>query len=129
MPTGLQIPIGVSPTGSSALSTSDDNDKKIIGIALGADENENAFQQAIGMGEAAIFDVDDPTSRARVIQRLKQIFRRFESEKRYRLDLASIRWTSEEDTGNSVLSFRYINLESDEPQDFSRTFTTNSSPG
>lgn len=129
MPTGLQIPIGVSPTGSSSLATSDDNDKKIIGIALGADDNENAFQQAIGMGEAAIFDVDDPTMRARITQRLKQIFRRFESEKRYRLDLASVKWETEEDTGNVVLNFRYINLESDEPADFSRTYTTNSTPG
>jgi hypothetical protein len=92
---------------------------------MGADENENAFQQNLGLGEASIFANDEPTARAAVVGRLRQLFRRFELQKRYRLVGNTIKWITEEDTGNLVLVFDYINLESDEAKSFRRTFTTN----
>lgn len=126
MPVGLALPVGVSPTGGAALSDSDENDEKIIGIAIGADDNDNAFQQNIGLGESSIFETDEPTARAKIVNRLRQIFRRFELQKRYRLVNNTIEWKTNPDTGELVLEFQYLNLESDEPKTFSRVFTTNS---
>jgi hypothetical protein len=122
MPRGLAMPVRVAPWGGAAISDSDENDNKIIMLALGSDDNENAFQQDIGMGEAMIFDVSDPTLRGRIVGKLRQIFRRFETQKRYRLMGDTVRWTENAATGDLELTFKYLNLESDEPQTFSRNF-------
>jgi hypothetical protein len=122
MPQGLAMPVRVAPWGGAAISDSDENDNKIIMLALGSDDNENAFQQDIGMGEAMIFDVSDPTLRGRIVGKLRQIFRRFETQKRYRLMGDTVRWTENPETGDLSLTFKYLNLESDEPQTFSRNF-------
>lgn len=128
MPRGLSMPIRVSPTGGLALSESDENDEKIIRLALGPDDNDNAFQQNIGLGEASIFENDEPTARAKVLGRLRQIFRRFELQKRYRLLTNTIRWVENPDTGELRLEFQYLNLETDEAETFKKILTTNSAP-
>jgi hypothetical protein len=99
----------------------DDNDHKIISLALGSDDNENAFQQDIGLGESMIFDVSDPQLRGRIVAKIRNIFRRFEAQKRYRLLGETMRWAPGE-PGELILEFKYINLESDEPKTFSRAY-------
>lgn len=121
MPRGLRVPVGVDPTGGAALVESDENDQKIISIALGSCDSEHAFQQEIGLGSDMVFDINDPTLRARIYRRLISIFQDFESQKRYRLVRETVKW--EEGSGELTLSFKYLNLESDEPKTFTQSFT------
>lgn len=128
MPTGLSIPIGVAHGGGLRLSDSDDNDAKVIKLALGSDDNANAFQQNIGMGEGMIFDIDDPTSRARIVRRLVDIFRRFEAQQRYILRPSTIRWDKGEEQ-TTVLSFLYVQIESDSEKQFRQQYSKPNNAG
>lgn len=123
MPRGLRMPVGVDGTGGAALVESEDNDTKIIYLALGSGHNENAFQQEIALGDDMIFDLADPALKARILRRVNRIFDDFVRLKRYKLVRDSVRF--KEDPANQELSleFKYINLESDEERTFSRKFT------
>lgn len=123
MPVGLALPVGVDASGGAKLVDSDENDNKIIMLALGDDSNENAFQQGIGLGIDMVFAISDPAIRGRIMGRIKQIFRRFEAQKRYRLVPSTVKWSQDSETQDLTLEFKYINLESDEPRNFSRTFS------
>lgn len=120
MPRGLALPIRVGPWGGVATLDGDDNDDKIISLALGSDDNENAFQQDIGLGEGMIFDMSDPLIRGRIVGKIRKIFKKFEIQKRYKLMDDTVRWSEIPDQGDLILSFKYFNLESDEVQTFSR---------
>jgi hypothetical protein len=124
MPTGLRIPVGVSQSGGAALVDGDENDRKIIRLALGSDDNENAFQQNIGMGDGMIFGLSDATSRAAINRRLIDIFRTFEAQQRYILKPETIQWTQNPDTQEMELSFQYLQIESDQVKDFSLGFSS-----
>lgn len=116
MATGLAIPVRVSPSGGFAKSSGEQHDNDIIRSALGSDDNENAFEQDLGLGEAAIFDINDAQLRATVLERLRTIFARFEALKRFRLMEDTIEW--DDVPGEQILTFKYVNLETDKEQDF-----------
>lgn len=124
MPVGLDIPVGVNPSGGARLVDGDVNDNKIISMALGDDDNENAFQQNIGLGIDMIFAIEDPAVRAKIMGRLRAIFRSFEAQKRYRLMPATVKWSQDSETQDLILEFKYLNLESDEVNTFKRTLTS-----
>ncbi len=119
---GLRLPIGVGANGGAALIDGDVNDMKIITIALGSSENENAFQQDITLGEDMLFDLNDPTIRARILRRLYAIFEVFRVKKRFKLKNETIRWEENPITQELTLEFKYVNLESDEEILFRRAF-------
>lgn len=125
MATGLTIPVSVSPSGGFATSSGKDHDSDIIRSALGSDENENSFQQNLGLGEQAIFDINDELARASIITRLRAIFARFETLKRYKLLENTIEWMDLE--GEQVLTFKYVNLETDQLQDYQQSFASQQS--
>ena len=125
MPKGLAVPVRVGRNGGTVISDSDEQDNKIIKLALGDDDNENAFQQDIGLGVGMIFDVSDPTMQARVEGRLRSIFLRFEAQKRFRLRPETIEW-GRDGNGETELRFMYLNLESDEPREFKQVFSNES---
>lgn len=104
---------------------SDENDNKIISLALGDDDNENAFQQNIGLGVDMIFAINDPSIRGRIMGRLKRIFDQFEAQRRYRLISNSVKWFEEPSSQELTLEFKYLNLESDETNTFRKTITAN----
>ena len=122
MSTGMRIPVGANPSGGAALVSADENDLKTIRSALGSDDNENAFQQGIGLGDGMIFELADPTTRNIIERRVVDIFRRFEAQKRYILRVGTIKW--EEDPANQqyIMSFKYLNVESDEDKVFRQQF-------
>jgi inorganic pyrophosphatase len=122
MPTGLRIPIGATPSGGLALTDGEENDRKIIIAALGSDENENAFQQGIGLGADMIFDFSDVTVRARIIRKVVEIFRRFEAQKRYRLRQDAVNWAEDAENQETILSFKYVNLEQDDERLFRQAY-------
>jgi hypothetical protein len=121
---GLRIPVGVGSNGGASLIEGDENDYKIISIALGSNENENAFQQDVTLGENMIFDLNDYSIRANILKKLYKIFEDFRLKKRFELKKETIAWI--EDSKNQTLSleFRYVNLESDEDIFFRKAFTS-----
>jgi hypothetical protein len=121
---GLRLPVGVGANGGAAMVDGDENDMKIITIALGSSENENAFQQDITLGEDMVFDLSDPTIRARILRRLYAIFEVFRVKKRFKLKKETISWEEDSKTQELIMSFKYVNLESDEEILFRRAFTS-----
>lgn len=103
---------------------SDELNHQLIAISLTDDENENAFQQQIGLGEAMIFGQDTPALRAQILRRLFTIFLDFETRKTFQLVRETIEWSKDTENGDLILKFYYIDLESDQPQFFKKAFTT-----
>jgi hypothetical protein len=126
---GLAIPVGVTKQGKSRTVTGEENDRKIIFTALGGNDNQNAFQQDPGLGNEMIFEINDEVIRARIRQRLVDVFADFDRQNRYRLAEETIEWSENEGEGELVLSFDYFNVESDEVQSFAQRFGEGRSAG
>lgn len=129
MATGFKLPIGVNQSGGMATVDGDDNDRKIIKTALTDDENENAFQQNVGLGDEIVFDFNDPRTRARIGRRIREVFEVFEAEERFKLLENTISWDTISDTQELVLKFKYLNLESDKETEFEDKFGASSFGG
>lgn len=124
MSKGLKIPVQVDKTGRVVMIEGDKLNHQLIATALADDENENAFQQQIGLGETMIFGQDGSTLRAQILRRLFTIFSDFEKHKLFQLIRETIEWSKDTENGDLILSFSYIDLESDQPQFFKKAFTT-----
>ena len=135
MPVGLAMPVGVTPNGGAKLVDGEENDNKIVRLALMSDENDNAFQQDISLGQSMIFELSDGLSRATTLQRLRIIFERFQAQRRYKLKSNTIRWYSNQDPegggkeGESILEFRYLSLEANEERLYQSGVSTPGSTG
>jgi inorganic pyrophosphatase len=123
MPKGLKIPIGKNASGGFAIVDGDDNDLKLIAVALGDDDNENAFQQGIGLGIGMVFDINDAYIRGSIKRRVIRLFKLFEAQKRFKLLTDTVEWKDDSEAQELILSFRYLNLESDEENEFSKSFS------
>lgn len=121
---GLSLPVGVGSNGGALLIEGDENDYKIISIALGSSESENAFQQDITLDERMIFDLNDTVIRASILKRLYKIFEEFRLKKRFELKKETVNWQEDHHNNTLTLEFRYVNLESDEDILFRRSFTS-----
>ena len=119
MATGLGFPIRVSPSGGLKLASGSEQDNIIIAASLISDDNDNAFAQGEGLGNAMVFDISDPLARADILARLRRVFARFEQQKRFALKENTINWT-ETDEGELILSFKYVALEADDERDFAQ---------
>jgi hypothetical protein len=119
MSTGLPLPVRPGPSGGTPLLSGADQAIKLLLVALGADETENAFELDRNLGYGHVFGLSDPVQQALIRRRLIVIFSRFETDKRFRLVPESIAFTRETE-GELVLSFRYIDLETDRPETFRR---------
>ena len=122
MSTGIAVPVRINKQGGLKLISGDENDSKTIFLSLGDDDNENAFQQNIGLGIGYIFGISDELIRAKIIRRLKEVFDKFESQKRFVLKTDTIKW-SQNSNQELVLEFKYICIESDEEKTFVRSFS------
>lgn len=124
MAKGLKIPVGVTATGSTAMVEGDDHAYQLISTALSSSESANAWQQEVNLGEDMIFGLDAATLRTEILRRLFLIFEAFEANKLFRLMRETIEWTTGEEEGELTLEFTYINLETDEPNPFKKSFST-----
>lgn len=112
---GLAFPIGSNTLGGLSTVVGNSNDIKIIAIALGSHESENAFQQPEFNMEAALFEMGDQGAQALVHRKLDLVFKQFELENRYRLIKESIVFAQGGD-GTLDIDFKFHNLEADEIQ-------------
>ena len=124
MPKGLDLPIRVSPRGGVLLSEGSENDNKIVLLALGETDNDNAFQQDIGLGASMIFRNNDIALRGIVLAKVRSIFDKFKRELRYELVENSLRWTSVKE-GEAILELRYISKEANEVRLLQVPFSSN----
>lgn len=121
---GLKVPVQVGPTGGTVAISGDPQSSKIIRLALSDGDNDNAFNQRITLGIAHVFEINSTTPRALVLSRLLRIFDDFENRDLYKLKRETIRWTKGPGPGEQTLEFRYLDLETDRVQTFSRKFGT-----
>jgi hypothetical protein len=121
MARGIALPIRPDRNGRVVTVMGDEEASKIILTAMGNCENENPFQQELGLGDRHIFDIMSPMFKGNVIGRLVTIFREFEAQDLYRLEYGSIQW-SQEGPGVTTLTFSYVNLETDEIKTLSRQY-------
>ena len=121
MATGLNIPIAVGAHGGLQIASGDQQDNNIIALALGSQDNENAFQQEDSAAEASVFEINDELGRAAAIGRVRRAFETFERLKRFKLVESSIQFVQKD--GDLILSFKYLNLETDQEQDFARNLS------
>lgn len=125
MPKGLKVPMGANSSGGLATVDGDENDSKVIKLYLSDGDNENAFQQEITLGIDMIFDILDPLMRARIRNRIERIFEKLKVEKRFSLLRNTFQWDeTNSDQGELILSFRYLNLESDEEKIYEQKFNS-----
>lgn len=121
MPTGLRMPVGVDGTGGAALASRDEQNHKIIKIALSDCDSENAFQD-IGLGNWMIFEIDAPEVQARALNFIRRIFRQFRAEQRYKLLERTIQFNKTTE-GELDLEFKYLDIESDQESTFKASIT------
>lgn len=119
MAAGLKLPLGVDTKGRGALASKEEQNHKIISLALSDLDNENAFQQDIGIDADFLFGLPNATQKAVIRQRVISAFNRFEALELYKLVRTSIRFEGRAE-GELTLVFNYINLESDEEETFSQ---------
>jgi len=124
MAQGLNIPVGVNKQGGAKLVDGDENDQKIIFTALSDNDSENAFQKDLGLGSDMIFNVNDPNLRALILRKVKTLFDDFFRLHRFKLLTNTIAWEANEGTQELKLTFKYLNIESDEVNTFSKSFTS-----
>lgn len=109
--------------------TGDDNDEKIIRLALLDDSNDNAFQQNPGLGMGAIFGVNDSVTKAQIMAKMLSIFTKFEAQKRFRLRPDTVQWAAMPGSGELTLRFWYWNLETDDTRLFSQPYRISGATG
>ena len=121
MAKGLRLPLGVNARGAGATVKEQNQAKKIIWLALSDLDNENAFQQEIGLAPTFIFGLPGVAFRSFIQRRLIDIFKDFEDLRLFKLIRSTIRFSREVD-GEEVVTFKYIDLETDEEQLFEKRF-------
>lgn len=121
MTTGLALPVGVNSHGGAKLVSRDEQATKIISLALSDLDNDNAFQQGIGLGSDNVFAVAGATFRARLRQRVIDIFKNFEDLKLYSLVNRSMKF-NKASAGEQEFQFQYVNIESDQTITFKKSF-------
>lgn len=120
MTTGLKLPLQANSNGGLTLVDKEENNNKIIKTALSDGDNENAFQQKISLGLESIFDINDNLIRSKIILKIKNMFKKFQAEKRFMLMENTIEW--DESDGELKLTFKYLDMESDDPKTYNQSF-------
>lgn len=120
MSRGLAVPVGVNKLGATVMLEGDEDAAKTISLALSDNDSDNAFQQGIGLDHGQVFAGADSRSRALILSSLYRLFAVFEKEKKFKLKTDTIKWGQAE--GEQILTFKYVDMESDEVLGFQKAF-------
>lgn len=113
---GLEIPVVPDPAGRARM-IDDESEQlaKIIALALSDCDSSNPFVN-IGISEDNVFDMNDDSTRARVMEYVERRFDRFRREGRAKLK--SVEPDPERNEhGESVLNIVYIDLKTRAPKE------------
>lgn len=120
MSKGIKIPVGVNRQGGLAYVEREDNNWKLISTSLSDCDSANAFQQDLGIGSDIIFDVSAPSVPVRIAKRVRDVFKVFEGQHKFKLLENTMKFTQKE--GELSLSLQYVDLESDETYPFVKNY-------
>lgn len=122
--TGLALPFSANGRGGLALVDGDDQLAKIIGLGLNNLDSENPFneQENLGLGDQMIFAVNDNALQAALRRSVLLLFRRLQLENRAQLSKGSPTFTIDKDTQTLTMHIKYINLETNKPEEFNQRF-------
>ena len=115
MAIGLKMPVGVTSAGGAALLDEPDELRKLVILAISEGEDDNPFQQ-LGIDMRIIFAQNDPSAVALARSSITAILNKF--DERLALDSSVPIQFNIEENGELRVQFRYVNLDSNEPNDF-----------
>src|SRR5262245_2061814 len=113
MATGLSLPLRAD-NGRAALSTGEEQLKKVIMLAIADCDSGNPYQD-LGIDQAIVFSMNDDQTKAYAKRRIVDAFRRLEVEGRAQLIGAPTFTTLE--GGSLECQIKYLNIETNEAQD------------
>jgi len=124
MATGLKIPVGVDKSGGAALERNDAlQKKKLLTLAFSEGGDDNPFQ-SLGLDPGLIFNIKNAQFRGRAKLEVERILADFNG-----LILLApnepIKFNFDNE-GEVELSFEYVDLETNQPQDFKKSFSRGS---
>lgn len=115
MATGLKVPVGVDHRGRADVETNEvKNTKKILKLALSEGGDDNPFQQ-LGIDGRLIFGIKNAAFRGKAIQAVQRVASRL--DQLIRIDENTIEFDDSR-PGEITLSFKYIDLLTQEEQEF-----------
>lgn len=121
MPTGLKIPVRVNKSGGAAIETNETKQtNKLLFQALAEGGDNNAFQD-LGIKGKLIFSVMDAAFRGRALRAIEVILAKFAERIALKPD-QPIRF-EELKNGEIEVSFEYLDLLTNKPEEFKRKFT------
>lgn len=115
MAKGMAMPVGVDQSGGAALEDDPNHLDTILRLALSPGDDDNPFQN-IGLDERIIFSINDPAARGIARASIQAILRKYSD--RVELDPNFPIQFSVTTEGQLDVSFRYINLDTNEVNDF-----------
>ncbi len=112
---GLAIPVGVNQGGGAQLEPDPQHLRTVLRLALSPGDDDNPFQN-LGLDERIIFSINDPATRGVARNIIQKILQKFSD--RLVLDPSSAVEFRQIKEGRLDISFRYVNLDTNEPTDF-----------
>ncbi len=120
MPTGLKIPVRVNKSGGAAIESNEvEQTKKLLFQALLQGDDNNPFQD-LGLKGDIVFSVLNPAFRGKALRSIENILAKFSE----RIALAPDQPIKFEETGDGEIevSFEYLDLLTNKPEEFRRKF-------
>ncbi len=118
---GLKLPVSVNKSGGLSVNTDEaEHTKQLLMTAFGESNDDNPFQDA-GMDQGMIFSIDSPGFRARAEKAVMAVIAKFSD--RIKLASSAPMTLTRNDDQEVILSFEYIDLQTDSVQEFRKTVT------
>lgn len=118
MALGFGLPVGVSQSGGAKLEEDPQHLATILHLALQPGQDDNPFQE-LGLSEAIIFSINDSSAQALARNSIERILSKFAD--RLTLDRSVPITFGRTAEGQLEVSFRYIDLDTNKPEDFRTT--------
>jgi hypothetical protein len=112
---GFAIPVRVGKSGGVQKESGTQHLFEILKLALSGGEDDNPFQ-SLGIAEQLIFQINDSAAHGRARYAVQQIINKFSD--RVALDPSTPISFEQTEEGELELSFRYIDLDTNEVNDF-----------
>lgn len=116
MPKGLTVPVMPGQSGGAQIQEDPNHLDSILRLALAEGGDDNPFQR-LGLDRSIIFRINDPSARGVAKRSVEAIVRKFSD--RIALDPSQPVSFSRTKEGELLVSFRYVDLTTNEATDFS----------
>jgi len=114
---GLAVPFGVNRRGGAALTRGEDQLKKLIAIGFSYKDSDNPFENP---GISVEFALNDSDTKAQIYGYAKTYFKTLREQEL--ADLERVEFQDGESEGELVAVIHYINLETGEPDEYTKVF-------